>query len=148
MRTPALPALFVLLVVPVLVPAQEKKDEDRFQGEWQIVKLEQAGRDYADFVKREQPVNVFTGKEYTFKTATAVEKGTFQLNPMGKIREIDYQITAGEHKGKRQLGIYKFEGETLTLCFGQEGADKRPTQFKTAPDAPEYVLFVLKRKKQ
>ena len=142
-------ALFsvALLQFPALVAEDKKEDSDRFQGTWQVVKLEQAGEDLTDVVKEQSPTMKFDGKKYTFTLGEAVEKGEFKLDPKAKTPTIDYDILEGEQKGKKQVGIYKFDGETLILCLAQEGAEARPTKFKTAADAPEFVLFTLKRKK-
>jgi uncharacterized protein (TIGR03067 family) len=146
MRRYRLLVLLLLLVGPGLVPAREKKeDRDQFQGTWEVVKLEQTGQDFADWVKGESPTMTYDGDKYTFKGKTVLERGEFKLDPKAKIPTLDYTITEGEHKGKRQLGIYKLEGDTLTLCLAQEGADTRPTTFTTRADAAEYVKFVLKR---
>jgi uncharacterized protein (TIGR03067 family) len=149
MRTHLLCSPLAILVVLAQLSAQETKtDKDRFQGEWEVVKLEQAGKDYANLLKRQSMITIYEGDKYTFKGSGDPEKGEFKLDPKAKMPTVDYVITDGEHKGKTQLGIYKFEGDTLTLCFGEEGAKTRPTSFTTRPDAAEYVLFVLKRKQK
>jgi uncharacterized protein (TIGR03067 family) len=55
-----------------------------------------------------------------------------------------------EHGGKKwvQHGIYKFDGDRLTICFGVAVGDaavnesKRPTEYKAGPDT---CLVVLKK---
>ncbi|HEX4608681.1 MAG TPA: TIGR03067 domain-containing protein [Urbifossiella sp.] len=126
----------------------DEKTDSPFQGTWDVVKLEQTGEKLDDFIKDSRPTMVFAGDKYTFTAGDDVEKGTFKLNPKAKTPTIDYDITEGTHKGKRQLGIYKLDGDTLTLCLAEEGAKARPTKFGTAEDAPEYVMFTLKRRKK
>jgi uncharacterized protein (TIGR03067 family) len=60
---------------------------------------------------------------------------------------IDIEIVDGpdEVKGKKSLGIYKLDGDKLTVCVGMPGLDKRPSEFKTVED--EAFLFDLKRDK-
>ncbi len=126
--------------------AQDGKAPTPFQGTWDVVKLEQTAEDLAELVKAEKPTMVFDGNRYTFTLGDEVEKGTFKLDPKAKTPALDYDITEGAQKGKKQLGIYKLEGDTLTLCLAQEGAKERPTKFGTAEDAPEFVQFTLKRR--
>ena len=45
-------------------------------------------------------------------------------------KAIDYVNTAGAHKGKRQQGIYEFEGNRLTVCVAPPGIE-RPKQFQS-----------------
>ena len=56
-------------------------------------------------------------------------------------------LTPGENggplKGKRYPGIYKLEGDTLTLCLSIEAGSKRPTKFATKDTY--WVLDVYKR---
>ena len=61
-------------------------------------------------------------------------------------------FTTTEHKpdGKSDTsyGIYKIEGDTLTICMTQEDDSKeedRPTEFKTTKDGNQ-ILMTLKKK--
>jgi uncharacterized protein (TIGR03067 family) len=147
MRSFFLPCLFVLLAGRL--PAEEKKtDQDQFQGEWAVVKIEQQGEDLPDYVKDNSPAMIYKAGKYTFKLGGSTdEAGEFKLDPRAKLPTLDYTITEGVHKGKRQLGIYKLDGDSLTICLNEEGADARPAKFKTGAGAAEYVLFTMKRKK-
>jgi uncharacterized protein (TIGR03067 family) len=148
MRLLAIPCVLVLLSAPAPAP-KERTNAELFEGEWEVVKGEQESKDLAQFIKDSAPVTIYKGGKYTSKgTGLEEEVGEFKLDPKAKIPTIDYTITGGVHKGNKQLGIYKLDGDTLTICLAEEGADKRPTAFKTAEDSPEYVLFVMKRKKK
>ncbi|WP_439625970.1 TIGR03067 domain-containing protein [Gemmata sp.] len=148
MRTLALASL-ILVTSGFLAAQKEPTDAERLQGEWEVITLEQEGNDLADFVKKKTPAFAFEGTAYTFKLeGLRAEAGEFKLDPKAKVPAVDCKITAGEHKGKTQLGIYRLDGDALTICFAEEGAEKRPTAFKTVDDGPEYVMFTLKRKKK
>jgi uncharacterized protein (TIGR03067 family) len=64
--------------------------------------------------------------------------GSRKLDPSKNPKEI---TLAPDNSNKSLLGIYKLEGDTLTLCLG----DKRPTDFKARKGS---TLWVLKREKQ
>jgi uncharacterized protein (TIGR03067 family) len=60
---------------------------------------------------------------------------------------IDFAITDGPEdlKGKTSLGIYKLDGDRLTVCVAMPGLNTRPSEFKRVED--EAFLFELKREK-
>ena len=60
---------------------------------------------------------------------------------------IDFMVIEGEDdsEGKTSHGIYKLEGDTLTLCVTLPGVGSRPTEFKAVEE--ESHLFNLKREK-
>lgn len=79
------------------------------------------------------------GMEYTCK---------WKINKDAKpFSTIDLMIEDGpeEAKGKTSKGIYKLDGEKLTLCVSVPGKD-RPKEFAQAED--EAYLFELKKEKK
>lgn len=68
------------------------------------------------------------------------------LDPQAKPEpSIDFKITQAPDDVQDQtaMGIYKLEGDRLTLCIAMPGRATRPTEFKRVED--ETLLFELKR---
>jgi uncharacterized protein (TIGR03067 family) len=126
-------------------PAAGARGEGSIPRVWDVVKVEDKGQDFADWVKSESATVTYDGDRYTYNGKTVFERGEFKLDSKAQIPALDYSITEGEQKGKHQLGIFNLEGDTLTLCLAQEGSETRPTVFTAKADAPELVVFVLKR---
>ncbi len=61
---------------------------------------------------------------------------------------IDFRVTQGpdDSTGKTSRGIYKLEGDKLTICVKWPGEGSRPAEFKAVED--EFYLFDLKREKR
>jgi uncharacterized protein (TIGR03067 family) len=59
---------------------------------------------------------------------------------------IDFTYTAGPQKGRMAKGIYKIEGDDLTICRGLTDQAERPTEF-AAPVDSNLLLVVWKRAK-
>jgi uncharacterized protein (TIGR03067 family) len=51
------------------------------------------------------------------------------------------------HDGKTMLGIYKLEGDKLTVCIANEDDNTRPTEF-VSKDGTQTMLIVMKREKK
>jgi uncharacterized protein (TIGR03067 family) len=120
-----------------VLPAQaEKTDRDRIQGVWVIIKAEQEGDDLTEFVKNNPSTMTYEGDKYTFRLGAEVERGQFRLDPQAKIPALDYTITEGDQKGKRRLGIYRLDGDTLTICLAKEGTAIHPRHLPPAPMPP------------
>jgi RNA polymerase sigma-70 factor (ECF subfamily) len=126
----------------------DKKDLDRFQGDWIVADVVSAGEKKPANGQRFQ----FTGGRVKLHTRGAEFGGAFQLRP-GEI-DVDWDDRGGNtfvpFEGK-VLGIYKFDGDTLVLCLGAgdglpdaRSKSVRPKQF-SAKQGESTILFVLKR---
>ncbi|WP_158265179.1 TIGR03067 domain-containing protein [Blastopirellula marina] len=50
----------------------------------------------------------------------------------------------GAYQGQTCAGIYRLEGDLLTLCLCERQSDPRPTKFESKPGSRRY-LFVVRR---
>jgi uncharacterized protein (TIGR03067 family) len=122
-------------------------DGKRIQGTWVVdpatfaeVKDEEARK---EALKESRAVRItFQGDTFTMKHPPAnEEKVRFRLDPSKKPKEIDF--------GQGARGIYELEGETLKLCWDQQGkANGRPTKFSLRQKNDSVHYFVLKREKK
>jgi uncharacterized protein (TIGR03067 family) len=93
-----------------------------------------------------QMKRVCKGDEATVTMAGQIYiKAKVTIDPSKQPKTIDYQMTDGFTKGKKQLGIYEVEGETFKSCFGKPDAE-RPSDFTSKPGDGR-TLSVWKRKK-
>jgi uncharacterized protein (TIGR03067 family) len=109
-----------------------KKDLAQLQGEWTMVSGSAGGQPMPGQMVG-QMKRVCKGDEITITMAGEIYfKATIILDPTKTPKTIDYQMTQGFSKGKKQLGIYEVEGNRLKSCFGAPDAE-RPTDFTTKP---------------
>lgn len=116
-----------------------KKDQDLFQGNWDIVGLEVGGK--------AEPEKNYKGNSFNFAKdkATLREGGfppvefTFTLDPTKTPKTIEL---AGKNNVPFLRGIYKLDGDNLTLSVGLGAA--RPAEFATKAGGDNEV-FLLKR---
>jgi uncharacterized protein (TIGR03067 family) len=120
-----------------------KKDLAQLQGEWTMVSGSANGEAMPEEMRKEMK-RLCKGDEITVMMGEQVFlKAKFTLDPSKKPKTIDYEMTEGYTKGKKQLGIYELNGDTFKACFNSPGAE-RPTEFKSGDGL---TLSEWKRKK-
>src|SRR5580765_896517 len=130
----------VFLLFAALMPAQERsKDLEALQGEWKLVSVEpmlEPGASYTVTIK---------GELWTIKAPGILGNGaattTIKIDPSKNPKTFDLMTKIGDKELRSQLGIYKLDGNTLTVCQTIGKAD-RPTEF-TSSD--RHMLTVFKR---
>jgi uncharacterized protein (TIGR03067 family) len=106
-----------------------KKDFAQLQGEWTMVSASADGQSMSEDMLK-QMKRVCKGDEITVTMGDQVFlKAKITIDPSKKPKTIDYDMTEGFSKGKKQLGIYELKGDTFKACFNSAGAE-RPTEFK------------------
>jgi uncharacterized protein (TIGR03067 family) len=134
----------LVLAVTLAAPVKDgKKDPPGLVGEWAAESA----------VIRGKPDNPPPGTTWTFtadgKSVLRVGdgngevEGTYKADPKKDPAEVD--ITAGP-KGGPARGLYKVDGDTLTLCLVTDGED-RPKKIE-APAGSTAVLITFKRVKK
>lgn len=143
---PATGLLFFCVIVAVAADDPKKTDDaETFKGSWKTVSVTERGQaapaEIADKIKFQ-----FDGKSYVNKLDDMVEEGGYTIDASKTPKTIDLDIKTGDDKGKKQIGIYKFEGTKLTIVVAMAGSKDRPTSFKSEAGS-EVIEFVLEREK-
>jgi uncharacterized protein (TIGR03067 family) len=72
-------------------------------------------------------------------------EGTYQADPAAQPPRIDFRNDAGQAAGQEWEGIYRLEGDTLTIVDdAPDPAKGRPAEFE-APAGSGHVLLVFRR---
>jgi uncharacterized protein (TIGR03067 family) len=125
-----------------------KKDLKTLQGAWKAVKGVKDGEEETPKMGTEDVILefkdralLFNGKE--FLTVTALDTST---DP----KCIDFKVAVDRGpltKGAVFEGIYKLDGDTLTLALFEDGGVKRPDKFESAKGSKIIVVTLQREKK-
>lgn len=134
-------ALAVVAVV-ACATAGFADDKKPLEGKWTVESITRDGK-ADDGLKG--ATRVHEGDKYTITPAkdskgTATE-GTFTVDPVKKT--IDMKPSSGNFKGKTLLGVYKLDGDTLTIAFAE---GDRPKGFESK-EGSKVVVAVMKKAK-
>jgi uncharacterized protein (TIGR03067 family) len=124
-------------------------DLKQFQGTWTLdaVQINGVKVDVEMMKKQGHDITlVVKDEKFTLKLKRGDMEGTLKLDPTKKPKAYDAKATDPEGKTHESIGIYKIEGDTLTVCYVAAGKD-RPTEFK-ADAGSEAVVQVFKRDKK
>jgi uncharacterized protein (TIGR03067 family) len=136
----------LLLAVGMLTAAADgdaKKDLENLQGTWAVTALVRGGKEAPPATVSKMQM-VFAGDKFTMKTPGLEDVVvTIKLDPSKKPPAVDLL----KDKSDTVLGIYRLEGDFLTLATSKPGGKERPTEFES-PDGSDVNVFILKRDKK
>jgi uncharacterized protein (TIGR03067 family) len=139
-------ALIVMVGLTALVPAlagDAAADLKKMAGDWKTVVHEANGMvTPKELLEKTAGKLVVTGDRYKVFLGDFSDEGSIKLDAGKTPKQIDV-VTA---KGEKMQGIYKFDGEDMTICFAQPGGE-RPSEFKTKEGTGQILLKYQRLKK-
>ncbi len=125
--------------------ADDTNDLNPLQGSWTMFLGFTSGEKLSpDLVKSGELV--VEDNEYRPKLGASALATTINIDSSKTPHSIDFTCTTGPQKGQTLKGIYKIEGNNLTICQGLIERADRPTEF-AAPVRTNRSLVVWKRAK-
>lgn len=115
-------------------------------GAWKAVTAQQDGVPAPDLIGHRL---VFTGDKFTIFDAAGglLYAGTYTLDPAAQPAHIDFHGTAAGDRGQLWEGIYRQQGDALTIIDDAPNPAKgRPSEF-AAPPGSGYVMIEFQRLK-
>jgi uncharacterized protein (TIGR03067 family) len=114
-------------------------------GEWEVESMTVAGRPRAIGAEPIRYAFTADGKWYSYRgdRRDAAPARAYFTNPKAKPAAVDLNSNPGEQEASVMPGIYKVEGDTLTLCIRGRSTG-RPTAFESSADVPT-TLYVFRR---
>jgi len=140
-------AVLVPLSLPVFLCAAEdeadKSDLYRLQGYWRLEAVQQNSvkpellrlLHGIQTAKGDKPFGVLAvqGDKFAFNGKDKVARlAVGKLDAEQTLRAVGLTAKTGSAEGKTYLGIYRLQGDELTLCIAE--GETRPTEFKANPN--------------
>jgi uncharacterized protein (TIGR03067 family) len=145
MRLAALACVSIGLLIGAASAQQAdvKDDLETLQGGWSMVLVFVNGDELpSDQVKTGELV--IDEDDYNPKLGASVEPSTIKVDTSTNPKSIDFTFTTGFLRGTSTKGIYRLEGDVLTICRALSPETARPTEF-AAPTDSGLLLVVWKR---
>jgi uncharacterized protein (TIGR03067 family) len=138
-----LTAILASVLLAVAVPASSHSETGKLEGIWIAVSAERDGKP-ADDLKGHRLA--LRGDNFVIdRDNRVVYRGTFKANHGKQPASIDFRNTEGEAVGQTWLGIYRLEGDDLTIVDNAPDTGKpRPARFTTTAGSG-HVMLVFKR---
>ena len=112
------------------------------EGEWRFHELEVDAQAVPAAMLGASRI-LIDGDRFRTESPEATYDGEFLIDVTASPHTIDIVFVEGPEAGQRSLGIFKLDGDTLTICLGLTGAS-RPTAFRTTPGS-RHALETLHR---
>jgi uncharacterized protein (TIGR03067 family) len=139
-RLLALLATGVFLCAGTFTTGEEPMDTKQLQGTWTCASAMIDGKPLAEEAAKKLRLTLTADR---YKTQRGEDEvlfdSTYTIDPTKNPKQIDMIGTEGDLKGKAALGIYKLDGDTLTMCYVMPGRE-RPAAFESLPQSGAFLV--------
>jgi uncharacterized protein (TIGR03067 family) len=146
MKRVAAVGLVVAFLTGVNAP-QAGEAEDELQGSWTLESKIASGKEFTQARAYNFQLRVEGRKWTVFIKGKAANESELMLDASKDPRWLDVTFQPRGGKALLSRGIYKVEGDTLTVAQGTAASGKRPNTFES-PNGSDVVLSVYKRDKK
>jgi len=108
-----------------------KKDLEKFQGNWSLISAERDGKKTPEEEAKKISLTIHGNKFILRKDGVIVSEGTMTVDASKKPKEVTETITAGPNKGKVFSAIYEIDDDQHRVCFAAPGKE-RPMSFSSS----------------
>jgi uncharacterized protein (TIGR03067 family) len=120
-------------------------DPKPLAGKWAIHAALLGGRDHLE--DYQGMTLTVEGDKYVVGFGTVKDEGTLTVGTTNEHKTIDLKTKPdGLFKGRTMPGIYKVDGEKLTICVNTEKPD-RPSKYEAPEKTPLMLLTFVREKK-
>jgi uncharacterized protein (TIGR03067 family) len=121
-------------------------DRRALAGTWQAISYALDGKKAPDEDMRKIKLSFDAdGKATAIRDGKVFIAGSTQIDPTANPMSMNVTYTEGDPKGQTAFGIYKIEGDLLTICRSAPG-QARPTEFASTPGSG-HTLMTYQRDK-
>jgi uncharacterized protein (TIGR03067 family) len=144
MTRPIAPFICLILTAMQAAPADDPPTSTKnLQGAWTCTSAVIDGRPLGEETVKTLKLTLTADRYKTERGDQVLFDSTYTIDASKDPKQIDMIGTEGDLKGKPAFGIYKLEGDTLTLCYVMPG-QPRPAKFESTPQSGIF-LIVWKR---
>jgi uncharacterized protein (TIGR03067 family) len=137
----------LILLLYLAHAPQPGNDLKKLEGNWLMAEMEHGGKKTPAKQLAKMALEVSGNKITTRESGEITEEAVISsMDGKSKPAAFDLKITSGSDSGKVVKGIYKLDGDTLTICVAEPGKD-RPEAF-AGKVGTGHTLMGFKRKKK
>lgn len=145
-------ALVLFSTSSVWADDAKKTDKEKLQGTWQVTKGMSDGKELPKEMNAKVKIVISTDKLTIYPPdgdGTESFDNVYQIDESKTPKTIKIKKSKNADQIEREysLGIYKLNGDTLTICMASRPGKERPTKFEAAENSG-YILLTLKRVKK
>jgi uncharacterized protein (TIGR03067 family) len=123
-----------------------RKEYARLEGVWRFALVESDDKKQRDLQFQNSKMILLRDASFAVIQVRGVTRGTLKIDPTTNPKHYERTITNGLAKGRKTLGIYELNGDTLNICSSLRN-NERPSELASKPGSG--LLFeVFERVKQ